>query len=111
MSKSKTNLAFLGCGTLGTAILTGVVEAVSSSSALPPGTPTSFSACVRRPESADRIRKAISSSLAQTTLTVKVHVDDNVSAVEAADMVLLGCKPYMVGALLVQRSIYEALRG
>ncbi|KAI9804112.1 MAG: Pyrroline-5-carboxylate reductase [Sarcosagium campestre] len=122
MSSSKEDgltLTILGCGTLGTAILSGILDSLqkassSSTSSDTPDTParlpTRFVACVKRPESAKRITDSLSAHKS----VLKVLHNDNLSGVKAADVVILGCKPYMVADLLGgehRASMAEALSG
>jgi pyrroline-5-carboxylate reductase len=111
MSSSPITLAVLGCGTLGTAILSGVLDALASqpTSSLPLCVPTAFTACVQRAESATRIRDAISGL--KLGSSVAILVSDNVTGVSGADIVLLGCKPYMCSGLLMAPGMSEALAG
>ena len=127
-------LTVLGCGTLGIAILSGILDALSnahstspspaypdsgtatpttdespSSSQTPLRTPTNFVACVRRPESAKRIRKAVSDF--SERYPVEVLQNRNVEGVQKADVVILGCKPYMVADILREEGIKDALSG
>lgn len=130
-------LTVLGCGTLGIAILSGILDSIShhpnqsaapspaypdSGTATPTNTkeptalsglfqtPNKFIACVRRPESAKRIRQAIS-QFPTVMDSVTVLQNDNLKGVQAADVVILGCKPYMVKDLLNEPGIKEALAG
>lgn len=119
-------LAVLGCGTMGIAILSGILsslyeiqapkapfltQATSGTSTpadeLPQILPSRFIACVRRPESAKKIKQALVDHLN----VVKIVQNDNVHACEAADVVLLGCKPYMVNDILAVPGMKEALKG
>ncbi|KAF8540249.1 hypothetical protein BDD12DRAFT_834425 [Trichophaea hybrida] len=102
-------LAVLGCGTLGTAILCGVLDALSTSTSIPSLAPTCFSALVTRKDSASRIQASITSLSLSTSVTI--HTDSNVNGVANADMVLLGCKPYMVAHILSARGMSTALEG
>ncbi|RDL37381.1 Pyrroline-5-carboxylate reductase [Venustampulla echinocandica] len=122
---SEMTLAVLGCGTMGIAILSGILsslyEVQTPKSAFlqsPSGTstpleevpsrlPSRFIACVRRPESAKRIKK----ELGAYTKNVYIVQNDNVGACKEADVVLLGCKPYMVEDILAEEGIREALEG
>jgi pyrroline-5-carboxylate reductase len=110
------SITFLGCGTLGTAILSGVLSSLDQiiSGASPPSghpsrLPSVFTACVQRPESAERIHKILS----EIPLGDRVSVipSDNVAGVQNADIVLLGCKPYMCYGLLTAPGMREALHG
>lgn len=74
---------------------------------LPSRLPSRFIACVRRPESAKKIKQALVDHLS----AVKIVQNDNVKACEAADVVLLGCKPYMVDDILAVEGMREALKG
>ncbi|KAL2400414.1 Pyrroline-5-carboxylate reductase [Exophiala dermatitidis] len=114
---SEMTVTFLGCGTLNTAILTGILsslqeDATSSSSSSAESstnvrTPSRFIACVRRPESAQRIQRAVQ----EYSTPVTVLQNENVKGVKAADVVILGCKPYMVESVLAEKGIQEALAG
>ena len=125
--RSETTLTVLGCGTLGIAILSGILASLSFSqhpshpspaypdsgtatptTEIPPSsTPSKFIACVRRPESAKRIKLAV----AEYGYPVQILQNENVKGVKAADVVILGCKPYMVAEILAEPGIREALEG
>ncbi|GAM90303.1 hypothetical protein ANO11243_083460 [Dothideomycetidae sp. 11243] len=108
-------LTVLGCGTLGTGILAGIMDSLTSSSSdsdsqdetLPPRLPTKFNACVRRPASAKRIE----SELSKYSVPLQTYTSDNIPAVQAADVVILGCKPYMASGLLSEPAMRDALHG
>ena len=137
----QTTLTVLGCGTLGIAILSGILDSISrhpnhsaapspaypdsgtatpttDSQTLPLNgngldvlpTPTSFIACVRRPESAKRIRLAVS-ALPAVANSVEILQSSNLRGVQTADVVILGCKPYMVADILREPGMKEALAG
>lgn len=112
-SSNPLTIAFLGCGTLSTAILCGVLSSLespspsSSESVTPSKLPSNFVACVQRPASADRIRAAVNPYNAN----VDVLVGANAEGVRRADVVLLGCKPWMVGSVLQEREVCTALEG
>lgn len=119
-------LTVLGCGTLGIAILSGILSSLNNASTSPSPaypdsgtatpttdgppqrTPTNFIALVRRPESSKRIRRAVAE---YTSTPVTVYQNENVRGVTAADVVILGCKPYMVEDILREPGIKEALAG
>jgi len=125
--RSEMTLTVLGCGTLGIAILSGILASLSVSqhpshpspaypdsgtatptTEMPPSaTPSKFIACVRRPESAKRIKLAV----AEYGYPVQILQNENVKGVKAADVVILGCKPYMVAEILAEPGIREALEG
>jgi pyrroline-5-carboxylate reductase len=89
-------------GTLGTAILSGVLASLSQINSeissnhddtpLPKVIPNKFVACVRSSKSASRIQNDLSAYSSQIT----VLENENEHGVQLADVVILGCKPYMV---------------
>jgi len=72
----------------------------------PPRIPSRFIACVRRPESAKRIKTSLSAY--QSSLTILQN--ENLKGAEEADVVLLACKPQMVRDLLGVEGMREALK-
>ncbi|KAI0480117.1 pyrroline-5-carboxylate reductase [Xylariaceae sp. FL0804] len=120
-------MAVLGCGTMGIAILSGILTSLAERSAPRPlqtptaGTgastprdeteparlPSRFVACVRRPESAKRVKQALWAH----SSSVKVVQGENVAAVTRAEVVLLACKPWAVEALLSEPGLPRALHG
>ncbi|KAE8442889.1 Pyrroline-5-carboxylate reductase [Mollisiaceae sp. DMI_Dod_QoI] len=122
--ESEMTLTVLGCGTMGIAILSGILSSLYEIQAqkqpfmasasgtstpaeeIPNRLPSRFIACVRRPESAKKIKQA----LAPYLKVVKIVQNDNVAACKEADVVLLGCKPYMVNDILAVDGMKEALR-
>ncbi|KAG5302509.1 pyrroline-5-carboxylate reductase [Histoplasma capsulatum G186AR] len=122
--KPDVTLAVLGCGTLGIAILSGIFASLSetkSHSAYPSesGTttpsefvsqqkiPNKFIACVRRPESVRRVHKALDGFAVPLT----VLQNENIKAVNEAEVVILGCKPYMLRDVLDVPGMTGALQG
>ncbi|KAK5103130.1 delta 1-pyrroline-5-carboxylate reductase [Lithohypha guttulata] len=114
-----TTLTVLGCGNLGLAILSGILDSISKSAHQSGGsngnndlfqTPTRFVACVQRPQSAERIRKAVA-EIPSATENVEVFQKENLRGVQQADVVILGCKPYMVANVLGEEGMQEALAG
>ena len=106
-------------GTLNTAILTGILASLSnqsdesssssnssSSEAQPPKLPNRFIATARRPESLKRIEAAVAQYKRDVTT-----LQDNLEAVKQADVVLLGCKPYMFKDILGAEGMKDALAG
>ena len=126
-------LTILGCGTLGIAILSGILSSLSSAHSTAPSpaypdsgtatpttdsspnpsgllrTPSNFITCVRRPESAKRIRNAVAAF--DQRYPVAILQNNNLKGVQEADVVILGCKPYMVKDILSQPGIRDALGG
>lgn len=101
---------------MGVAILSGILASLqehpkagtsASTEDLPPRVPSRFIACVKRPESAKRVEEALS-TYGQDLETV---VDDNLRGLQEADVVLLGCKPWMFRDILSAEGVKEALKG
>ncbi|KAI9723388.1 MAG: Pyrroline-5-carboxylate reductase [Candelaria pacifica] len=110
---------------MGIAILSGILSSLSdldSSNAskpsksgtstpieepLPTRLPTHFIACVRRPESAKRIK----TTLSHHTASLTILENENLKGVSQADVILLGCKPQMVRDILGIPEMRDALRG
>nr|QTW21137.1 pyrroline-5-carboxylate reductase [Beauveria felina] len=74
---------------------------------VPARLPTRFIACVRSPEGAKRVK----STLWEHSSALSVVRNENVSAVQQSDIILLGCKPYMVKGLLSEPGMAKALHG
>ncbi|RDA83006.1 hypothetical protein CP532_4387 [Ophiocordyceps camponoti-leonardi (nom. inval.)] len=122
MASSKLTMAVLGCGTMGIAILNGILTSLHESKPLPTPSPSGdsspaeelphvlpslFIACVRSAHSAERVAVALKAH----SSAVCVVRNENVKAATQADVVLLACKPYMVDAVLGEPGMKEALRG
>jgi len=138
-------LCVLGCGTMGIAILSGVLASLESrtvqlqfgggprpksggaitptasgaSTPMPTfmkldheetSLPERFIACVNRAESARRL-KALFAAQGELAQDVEVVADDNLRAVQEADVVLLCCKPQLAHSILHKEGIREALEG
>lgn len=132
-------LGVVGCGTLGIAILSGILDSISqhpnqsaapspaypdSGTATPTTseskslngvadifqTPTRFVACVRRPQSAKRIKIAVA-EFPHVAQDVEILQSNNIQGVQQSDVVILGCKPYMVAEILREEGMKEALAG
>ncbi|KAL8969323.1 MAG: hypothetical protein Q9183_002052 [Haloplaca sp. 2 TL-2023] len=131
-------LTFLGCGTLGTAILQGLLasfaedeqnKALNGSvqhreetglilngethAALEDDQhlpkPSQLIACVRTADSAKRLRKELAGTGSPASVVI-VH-GENARAVQAADTVLLGCQPQDLTSCLGDPDVRKALRG
>lgn len=117
-------MCVLGCGTLGTAILSGILSSLAELEApkplqtpssgastphetLPQRLPSRFIACVRRAESAKRVKSA----LWEHTSSVKVVWGHNLPSVQQSEVILLACKPSMVEEILKEPGMTRALHG
>ncbi|KAL8735109.1 MAG: hypothetical protein Q9166_000985 [cf. Caloplaca sp. 2 TL-2023] len=137
-SSSPKTLTILGCGTLGSAILFGLL-ASSADDALNNRLrnsadlkqekgfvnghthdvleedhddlqkPSRILACVRTEESAARLKKELAG--VQHPLSVTIIRGENVRAVQAADTILLGCQPQDLVSCLGAPAMKKALRG
>ncbi|KIJ44086.1 hypothetical protein M422DRAFT_208332 [Sphaerobolus stellatus SS14] len=126
-------LCVIGCGTMGVAILSGVIASMESQTAGPffsrgpnwethtPGTvtpalnadptlPRRFIAAVNRDPSVKKLQKYFG-SLSSLAATVEVSSGKNVEAARQADVVLLGCKPQVARSILTEEGMKEALKG
>ncbi|MCJ1246013.1 delta 1-pyrroline-5-carboxylate reductase [Trapelia coarctata] len=110
-------LTVVGCGTLGTSILTGILSTISQSPSAsgtstpaddrPTHIPSRFIACVTSTSSAKRIQGALS----PLTDNLTVLTNENLHGVQEADVMLLGCKPQMAKEILSEPGIQKALAG
>ncbi|RDW60655.1 hypothetical protein BP6252_12038 [Coleophoma cylindrospora] len=98
-------LAIIGCGVMCSSILEGVLASTTKQESA--GTEpliSNFVATVQSSGSVERLKKQFPSRL-------KVIQGGNVQAMEEADIIMLGCKPYMAQAVLGAPGVREALRG
>lgn len=115
MSAYKT-MAVLGCGTMGTAILSGVLDcrhsqeegaqpfAPSDGETVP--LPEKYIATVNRAES----KRRLESTFQEEGHDVEVLVQDNVEASRRADVILVCCKPQLLPVVLQEEGMQEALK-
>ena len=121
-------LTVLGCGTMGIAILGGVMDSLASqhppdhvsipsksisgtstpAEPFPERLPSRFNACVRRHESAKRIRNELNKYPAFDKLTM--YENDNLAPTEEADVILLACKPQMVAEIFSSQEMKDACK-
>lgn len=113
-------------GTMGIAILGGILASLQELSGprplqtpssgtstplrqeeVPSRLPSRFIACVRRPESAKKVKSA----LWEHSSVLKVVQNENVASASASEVILLACKPYMVDEVLTEPGMFEALKG
>ncbi|THW64920.1 pyrroline-5-carboxylate reductase [Aureobasidium pullulans] len=113
-SDNGLTLTTIGCGTMGIAILGGIMDSLNSASKssekeenLPPRLPTRFLATCRSDRSASRIKN----ELGKYEANLDVIQSDNVRAMKEADVVLLACKPFYVKDVLEAEGVREALEG
>ncbi|KAF2274493.1 pyrroline-5-carboxylate reductase [Westerdykella ornata] len=105
-------LTVLGSGTMGIAIMGGVMSSLRSSTPstsenAPSRLPTKFIACDTWAPAEARVKEALGHyNLPLTTLT-----NQNVKGVQEADIVLLSCKPHGFKDILGEEGMREALKG
>ncbi|KII88585.1 hypothetical protein PLICRDRAFT_41774 [Plicaturopsis crispa FD-325 SS-3] len=131
-------LCVVGCGTMGVAVLSGVVDSLQSpnleaslssstyrgvskwethtpGTSTPVGppdesTPSRFIACVSREESARKLRETFA-ALGGLGSTVEVVASKNLESIQQSDVILLCCKPQLAHSILGEEGIREALEG
>ncbi|TFK27339.1 pyrroline-5-carboxylate reductase [Coprinopsis marcescibilis] len=126
-------LCVLGCGTMGIAVLSGVIESLQPTVLAPngvklskwevhtPGTvtptgtpdatiPDKFIATVSRQTSAKKL-KTVFEPLGPLGQSVEIVYGQNLDAVQRSDVVLLCCKPQLAEGILGEPGIKEALEG
>ncbi|KZF22278.1 hypothetical protein L228DRAFT_247932 [Xylona heveae TC161] len=110
-------LAVVGCGAMGTAVLSGVLDSITSFSSA-----SSSSSSSPRPQITEIIATTASLSSAQrlqslfhptheSKLTVLHGPEGNLSAIRSADVILLGCKPKFMPTVLKASGVADALKG
>ncbi|GAA5977222.1 hypothetical protein JCM5350_003261 [Sporobolomyces pararoseus] len=131
-------LCVLGCGTMGIAVLSGIIDNLSapkdtssSRSSLdesapstpmgsliidpntnPASLPDRFIATVNRIESMKKLKKVFNNLEGSLGKTVQVRqASENVKSVQESDVVLLCCKPQLAGHLLLEKGMSQALEG
>ncbi|KAF7946701.1 hypothetical protein EAE96_009691 [Botrytis aclada] len=108
-------LAILGCGSLGTALLCGILTHIEESkkgdSACPvsnqPHVPNKFMACVRTAASAARLELA----LAAYDTEVAIYHGDQRAPLREADVIVLACQPGDLRSCLATTFIRSQLQG
>ncbi|CAG8810824.1 25954_t:CDS:2, partial [Gigaspora margarita] len=109
MITTTPTICILGCGTMGKAILTGILndvnEAIKNNCSIPNTAsfkPRKFIACVSGDESAQKVINLFGE-------LVTVVAGQNVKGVEEADVVLLCTKPQIAKTILTEDGMAEAL--
>ncbi|RAK78955.1 pyrroline-5-carboxylate reductase [Aspergillus fijiensis CBS 313.89] len=100
---SQSTLAIIGCGNMGSAILSGILDATRADPTTSPF--GRIIACTKTEQSASRLRE----QYAQDRARVEVRADANLATVREADYVMLGCKPYLVEAVIAADGMADAL--
>jgi pyrroline-5-carboxylate reductase len=93
---------------MGGAVLNGILAAAFTKSSTEPKPITNFIACTKSASSAARIKSTIA---AEHQDIIKVVSGQNVQTMKEADIVILGCKPFMADDVLREEGVREALAG
>jgi pyrroline-5-carboxylate reductase len=96
-------MAIVGCGTMGTAILDGILRTIAIAVPSTPGTlrPARFIACVRRAESAKRLERHYAQFIGTSSpVQISVWQNQTAEAVKQANVILLACQPSQAAAIL-----------
>lgn len=91
-------------GKMGTAVLAGILANRNTAAQAPV---TKYIACVQSPSSAARLTAQFQSHLDHLTILQ----NDNLKAFQAADVILLACKPDMASSILRESGMLAALEG
>ncbi|CAG8675059.1 560_t:CDS:2 [Acaulospora morrowiae] len=102
-------LCILGCGTMGRAILSGILSSLSSGVQSSSGnesafTPEKFIACVAGEESGHRVKRDFGDR-------VTLLIGENIKGVGEADIVLLCTKPQVARTILMESGMAQVLEG
>lgn len=118
-------MTVLGCGTMGVAILGGILNSLAemqgpkplqmpasraaspAEEILPKRLPSRFIACVRSAAGAKRVKGA----LWEHSSLLKVVQNENLQAVQQSEIILLTCKPDLVRDVLGEPGMAKALHG
>ncbi|KAL3480003.1 hypothetical protein BJX99DRAFT_221081 [Aspergillus californicus] len=104
--ESGLTLAVIGCGNMGSAILSGILDATTTSG----GEKCPFSriiACTKSQLSSKNLQTRYAGHASPVEL--RFQAGDNTSAAKQADVVMLGCKPYLVETVLKEEGLADAL--
>lgn len=104
---SDSTLCILGCGNLGTAILSSLVDASNDKNGS-----TSFSrfiACVHSQNSKTKLEEKFKGQVQTGKLTVTL--DGNIESIQKSQVIILGVDPSAVQKTLTQDGVIDALKG
>ncbi|THH18501.1 hypothetical protein EW146_g2503 [Bondarzewia mesenterica] len=103
-----------GCGTMGIAIISGVIASLEARNPPLSGFPShkweSHTPGTSTPESAKKLQKTFG-QLGERSSAIEIVASDNLSAIRQSDVVLLCCKPQLAHTILIEPGIKEALAG
>lgn len=100
-------------GNMGSAILSGILDATTpATDATSSSKKSPFSriiACTKSQSSADKLKAKYAGH--PSPVQLDFFASDNAGAASQADVVILGCKPYLVDAVLSEEGLGDALAG
>ncbi|KAJ5984873.1 hypothetical protein N7522_012069 [Penicillium canescens] len=101
------NLGIVGCGQMGTSILSGILngEVERRQEDQPGWTVNHIFISVQSASSVDRLRNLLSQHLPRVT----IYQSDNLATVRNSHVVILGCKPALMHTILSETGMREAL--
>lgn len=98
---------------MGSAILSGILDAtIPATDATTSSKESPFSriiACTKSQASADKLKAKYAGH--RSAVRLDFYASDNAGAASQADVVILGCKPYLVDAVLSEEGLCDALAG
>ncbi|EQB47319.1 pyrroline-5-carboxylate reductase [Colletotrichum gloeosporioides Cg-14] len=108
MVTEKQTISFIGCGSMGSALLRGLLDSCASPNPeVPKPDEFHFIACTKTSRSAGML----SESLGEDASRVKITHGEPVKAAEAGGIVILGFKPYMAAGVFDTPGFLDALEG
>ncbi|KAK6008168.1 hypothetical protein QM012_000071 [Aureobasidium pullulans] len=107
--QERLNIAVLGCGFMGTAIIKGLLTSIRQSNGSSDDFTMQISACVRFQESFERVQKALGDQAHRVQSATHLHAW--AQAVDRADVVMLGIPPAELKSISENMPLCKSLRG
>ncbi|KAL4957871.1 hypothetical protein BDW69DRAFT_155198 [Aspergillus filifer] len=106
---SDLTLAILGCGNMGSAILDGILGATSTPEGFNASPVNRIIACRKSQSSAEKLEARYTDS--KSKIQLEFRADANIKSAREADVIMLGCKPYLVDSVLSENGLADAMAG
>ncbi|KAL4879740.1 pyrroline-5-carboxylate reductase dimerization-domain-containing protein [Aspergillus karnatakaensis] len=106
---SDLTLAIIGCGNMGTAILSGILASTTDTKSPSDSPISNIIATTKSQSSADKLKSQLDNH--PSPIKLSFHANYATQAAESADVVILGCKPYLVDEVLATPGLADALAG
>ncbi|KAL4870702.1 hypothetical protein BDV12DRAFT_195178 [Aspergillus spectabilis] len=101
-------VAIIGCGNMGTAILSGILDStISNTTSQSPI--THIIATTKSASSASKLETQFINH--ESSITLQFLADAATKAANQADIIILGCKPYLLDKVLATPGLADALAG